>query len=485
VASVPLVVIGLVRWCFGVPVSAFRPFLSDEVSYWHETLTFSTVGFAGGYYTWGELTNASGVTPLGFHGPGFPIAYGLFGMLFGWHRHSQVVLNLAAIAAAAWAWTGLPTTLTPARMMLGGALLATFWPMVLWAPTGMQEALHHAGAIALAGLFARALAGTPPRLVNALGWITIAGLSFIRPTWLVLLPLWGFATSRSQDRRSMVITFGCALILGLLVLAAYSRTTAPFPTGFFFLRVLDRSESIGRIWSNLHFNLLRTIELREYEFPEILLRVQYWAWLAASAAITATVWLRGRSDARRPISHVAIGTMAMSVALGLMLTLYILTNWAEHRVLSAFLLFAAMLCTAAPGRSGAILASALLVSNLATIKPFFDSFTAERSENFVWDRRGSYELADAIEGRIVYRRDVSRWCNTLLTSQFPPHLVVVPAGIGISVVREPNEMTVAPHSHYLLLDDAARADFRVPIRVTPLVTLPYGTLYVNLDSGCP
>jgi hypothetical protein len=175
----------------------------------------------------------------------------------------------------------------------------------------------------------------------------------------------------------------------------------------------------------------------------------------------------------------------MSVALGLMLTLYILTNWAEHRVLSAFLLFAAMLCTAAPGRSGAILASALLVSNLATIKPFLDSFTAERSENFVWDRRGSYELADAIEGRIVYRRDASRWCNTLLTSQFPPHLVVVPAGIGISVVREPNEMTVAPHSHYLLLDDAARADFRVPIRVTPLVTLPYGTLYVNLDSGCP
>jgi hypothetical protein len=174
----------------------------------------------------------------------------------------------------------------------------------------------------------------------------------------------------------------------------------------------------------------------------------------------------------------------MAAALGLMLVLYTLTNWAEHRVLSAFLLFAALLCTAAPGRAGIVLTLALLASNLATIKPFVDGFSGERSENFVWDRRGSYELADAIEGRVVYHPGASRWCNTLLTSQYPPHLIVVPAGIGISVVREPNEMRLPPQSHYLLLDEAARADFTGPLRLQPLVTLAYGTLYVNLESGC-
>jgi hypothetical protein len=154
-------------------------------------------------------------------------------------------------------------------------------------------------------------------------------------------------------------------------------------------------------------------------------------------------------------------------------------------VLSAFLLFAALLATATRGKAGAGLATALLLSNLVAAKPFLDSFNAERSENFVWDRRGSYALADAIEGRIAYRPDLSRWCNTLLTSQVPPHLVVVPAGVGISVVREPNEMRLRPRSHYLLLDEAALDDFTYPVRREEIARLPYGTLYRNLDSGCP
>src|SRR5262249_42851158 len=145
---------------------------------------------------------------------------------------------------------------------------------------------------------------------------------------------------------------------------------------------------------------------------------------------------------------------------------------------------AVLLCMAAPGRPAVLLASALLMSNLVTVKPFLDSFSNERSDNFVWDRRGSYELADAIDGRLVYHPGADRWCNTLPASQYPPHLIVVPAGIGLSIVREPNEMRLPPRSQFLLLDEAARADFSGPIHVQPLATLAYGTLYLNLDSGC-
>ena len=482
IASVPVLVIVLVRWCFGVPITAFRPVMFDEISYWHETLTFSTVGFGGGYYTWGELTNAAGVTPFGSHGPGFPIVYGLVGKLFGWYRHSQVVLNLAAIALAVWGWT-TASKLPLSRMLLAGALLITFWPMLLWAPTGMQEALHHAGAIAMAAFFAYAFAPAPRPWVTAIGWIVLASLSFIRPTWLVLMPLWAFATAHAKGRRAIAISVGASLLLTIVVFVLYSRTTAPFPTGFFFLRVLDRAEGIDRIWGNLRFNLLRTIEPGEYKFDEVLFRVQYWLWLAAAAALTI-VWLRSRTADRRASALLGIGTIAMAVALSLMLVLYTLTNWAEHRVLSAFLLFAALLCAAVPGRPAALLVAALIASNLATAKPFLDSFRGERSDNFVWDRRGAYELADAIDGHIVYRPGATRWCNTLLTSQYPPQLIVVPAGIGLSTAREPNEMTGPPRSHFLFLDDAARADFRVPIHIQPLATLAYGTLYLNLDSGC-
>jgi hypothetical protein len=486
VASVPVVVIVLVRWFYGVPLSSFRPFSSDEISYWHQALTFSTVGFNGGYYTLGELTNPSGITPFGPHGPGFPVVWGAFGALVGFHRHSPVVLNLLAISVAAWIWT-LLSRLTTGRIALSGVLLATFWPMVFWAPTAMQETLHHAGAIAVAGFFAYALGATPRRSVIVAGWIALAVLTFIRPTWIVLLPLWALAVSHSKPVRVVLLTLGCSLILGVTLLVAYSRTTAPFPVGFFFLRVLSLSENASAIWHNLQFNVLRTFDPGEYEFLEILLRIQYWIWLAAATAIG---WHTLRQHTSRRWQAIAVtplmlGTTAMFIVLGLMLVLYTLTNWAEHRVLSAFLLFAALLATATQSKAGAGLAIALLLSNLAATKPFLDSFNAERSENFVWDRRGSYALSDAIEGRIAYRPGLSRWCNTLLTSQLPPHLIVVPAGVGISVVREPNEMRFRPRSHYLLLDEAALDDFTYPIRGEEIARLPYGTLYRNLDSDCP
>ena len=98
VACVPVLTIALVHWLFGVPISAFRPVLSDEVSYWHEALTFAYTGLRGGYYTLEEVTNPSGFTPFGAHGPGFVMLYGLVAKMFEWHRHSVVVLNLVLIA---------------------------------------------------------------------------------------------------------------------------------------------------------------------------------------------------------------------------------------------------------------------------------------------------------------------------------------------------------------------------------------------------
>ena len=104
VAGVPVLVVTLVHHFFGVPLSAYRPIINDEVAYWHQALTFTRAGFNGGYYTLGEVTNPSGLTPFGPHGPGFAVLYGTAGSLFGWYRHSVVILNLIAIGAAAWIW---------------------------------------------------------------------------------------------------------------------------------------------------------------------------------------------------------------------------------------------------------------------------------------------------------------------------------------------------------------------------------------------
>jgi hypothetical protein len=192
---------------------------------------------------------------------------------------------------------------------------------------------------------------------------------------------------------------------------------------------------------------------------------------------------RGKGTAARP--HVVAALATLIVALAGMLVLYTLTNAAEQRVLSAFLLLAAILTLSAPGRIGLVLPAALVASNLAAAGVFLHAFKEERQDNFVWDHRPLRDLERAIEeGGVRFAPGASRWCNTLLTSQFPPFLTAVPAGIGLSVVREPEGMHRPPRSRYLLLSDDALAAFGASLHTTPLARLPYGTLSVNLDADC-
>jgi hypothetical protein len=485
VAGVPIVTLILVRAFYGVPISAYRPIINDEVAYWHQALTFSYAGFHGGYYTLGEATNPSGVTPFGPHGPGFAVLYGTFGAAFGWHRHSVVLLNLLAISVAAWTWVSL-SRLSLARLFLSGVMLVTFWHMLFWAPTGMQEPLHHAGAIAMAACFAAALGPSRRPWVMAAGWIVLSTLSFIRPSWIALFPLWALASSRTAPRWVMLSTIAASGLLAGALLLAYSLTTAPYSTGFFFLRALSLTVGAQSLADNLLFNVNRLAMLDQYEIIEHLHRYQYWVFLIAAIVAAAVALWRSRAGWRTgPAMHLLIAAVAMAAALAAMLLLYEFTNYAEHRVLSAFFLFGALLCLAAPGRVGPILVAALVLSNVAYARPSLRNFEAVWRDRFIWDRRGVYELEDAVdEGILVYRPGLSRWCNTLLTAQYPPHLIAIPPGIGISAIRETEQLPLPPRSHYLLLDASSLANIKGPLHLEPKATLPYGTLFVNRDSGC-
>jgi hypothetical protein len=488
VACVPLVVIFLVRWLFGMPLSAFRPVLSDEVYYWHEALTFARAGLQGGYYTLEEVTNPSGFTPFGPHGAGFVMLYGLVARFVEWHRHSVLLLNLVVIAAGAWVWASC-ARISTAKLWLSVLLLATFWQVVFWASTGMQETFHHAGALVMAALFARALApgnveGLSPtrQRLMATGAAILVLLSLVRPTWIILMPLWVLVTMRDSGRTRLMTAVAASVVVGIVMLLVFNRTVAPYSRGFSFVEMFNRSPGNPSLVENLMFNLNRTVTFSEYDDLEILHRLQYWGFMAATLVASVILW---RKRATGPVAHLAVAATTMVAILGLMLLLYSLTNWAEHRVLSAFLLFAVLLTLAAPGRIPVLLVTALIVSNLATAATFRRVFEAKRQDQFVWDRRGVNALEEALTTHgVTYRKSDSRWCNTLLTAQEPPYLIAVPAGIGISVVRESDQMSVPPRSHYLLLDESALVHFTRPLRVQPLATLPYGTLYVNLESGC-
>lgn len=480
---VPLITLALVQWAYGVSLSAYRPLINDEVAYWHQALTFARAGFSGGYYTLSEVTNPSGFTPFGHHGPGFPVLYGLFGAIGDWHRHSVVVLNIIALGCAGWCWATC-ARLRSSRLWLSVAFLATFWPMLYWAATGMQEPLHHAGAMVMAALFARVLSSPAPRWSVIAGSVVLCLLAVIRPTWIILMPLWGLSLRRQDSPRIRAVTVAAWLAAAVVILFVYTRMTAPFSTGFFFVKVMNLSVGFSAVIDNLTFNIDRTLNVADYTRLEILQRVQYWAVLLTVLGVA----LRGlwtRADWRSaPAIHFILVAGAMLTALALMLVLYTLTNQAEHRLLSAFLLFGALVLLAAPGRAPAIVVALLIVSNAAAAGTFVDEFVSGHQDHFVWDRRGLYQLEEAVAGHIAYDANRPRWCNTLLTAQYPPHLIGVPAGIGLSVVREPDQVAMPPRSRYLLLDAPSLTEFTAPLHVKTLAMLPYGTLYENLDARC-
>ena len=481
VAGVPVLVVTLVHHFFGVPLSAYRPVTNDEVAYWHQAQTFSQVGFRGGYYTVDELTNRSGITPFGPHGPGFAMVYGLFGAVFGWSRHSVVLLNLIAIGSAVGVWVFL-TRLSVPRLLLAAVMLLTFWHTVFWVPTGMQESLHHGGAIVLAACFAAVLGTSPRRVIVVLGWIVLGLLAFIRPSWIILMPLWAVATTRNARWQVIVAVIGGSLLYAALVLFAYSSTTAPYGTGFFFLRAASLSLPAQALISNVQSNLQRIARTDQYLAIELLQRYQYLAFLLATSMVTA--WTLRRRQVTSLTPHFPLVAVALATAIAAMLLMYEFASFAEHRVLSAFLLFGAMLCLAAPGRLGPLLVAALVLSNAVKINMALTEFEAVWRDRFLWAGADLTEMEQAINGKIVYREAASRWCNTLLTSTYPSSLIAVPAGIGLSVLQKPELLRIPPRSYYMLLDDAVRAAFPVPPDLEPIATLPYGTLYVNRDARC-
>src|SRR5262249_54396437 len=132
---------------------SYRATYNDSMLYWREAYTFSQVGFNGGFYTTNELPARLGFIHFYVYGPVYPIVYGTIGRLFGWYYATPVIINLALIGLAIAAFT-IITRPDRRQLLLAGALFATFWPILLFLLSNMQESYQQALAILLGGGFA-------------------------------------------------------------------------------------------------------------------------------------------------------------------------------------------------------------------------------------------------------------------------------------------------------------------------------------------
>jgi hypothetical protein len=169
----------------GVDRSA--PGWADERHYRLEIEGFAAAGLRTGFYCPDEKQAPAAWCRFGAHGPGFPVLYGALARPIGCPPAAGPLIHagLLAGASALWLWRVRPSTPQLATATL---LMLTYWPLVLFLPTHMQEGFHAAAAVALAAMVPRG------RQCSAVPFLlAIVLVSGVRVSWALVLLAWVLA----------------------------------------------------------------------------------------------------------------------------------------------------------------------------------------------------------------------------------------------------------------------------------------------------
>jgi hypothetical protein len=482
IAALPALVTAMAVWfLLDARFEHFRPVLNDEVYYWHQIATFAKAGTNGGIYSIEE--QAAPFFRFGMHGPFFPMLYGSLAGSIGWYRHSAPLFNLAWLGVATLTALALARP-APRYAAIFAVALATFWPLPFWAATGMQESFHHGVGIIVGGALAAVIAGRRPRAALAVAAIALIVASLVRPSWALLLPVvGGLAAGPSTRKRDVAAGMLLAAVVGAGLVWIYARVVAPDPGGFAFLRMgtLDTFTASAR--DNIAANVRRLQDVGDdFDGLELLHRAEYLyiVMAAALSAVALTVRRRGRDAVPWLIHLVNVGGIAIA-----MVTLYQLTNQTEYRIVSGHLLATVVALLLAQRRLGVAVAGVVVVANIAAAGLFADSFRDNRTASFGWDPRPLRVFEEVVAPRLRYDPQAPAWCNTMLTSEYPPEFIAVPPGIGISFIREWERQRVPLRSRYLFLDELTQRGLGDHLHGQALVSLPTATLFLNADADCP
>ena len=490
----------------GVELSQFVPWVNDEVSLWHQALTFSHHGFTGGgYYTLYELPAKASFTHYYAWGPFYPMLQGIFARIFGWELYSGVLFNLAVLtgAIAFFVFAAKPNKL---QLLLAGLLLGTFWTMLVYILTGMQETLQSAVAIALAAMFYR-LIKEGPLLPRAWQWAlvgTILFASLIRGTWV--LAFFPYFLLLSENRgRSYLFALVKALLLSAAAFAFYSYISSELPYRFtdqLFDAVAaastlgdkinaalgmfgDRIELNRRLFQHdmPSFDWLIIGVVMWFEYLALLAGVAIWLAVRATRAFRAHQPFRlGESIPREILFH--------GLNLLMLLFLLILLYQVDFRMGVAGLLLSLLVMIMFRHYWVAV---SIIVVNLLLV-PFFATTYDVFAQGRFFPYRPYIEQVDAlINPYVVYQDDAPNgWCNTLL---FPVELfswpvTVIPEGIGVSMYYTIDDLPLPAKSKYLVLTESNYARLSEGQTLEPLSHQSIGLfseevgLYLNRSAQC-
>lgn len=273
-----LVTVFLVYVRFHATLFDFTPSWNDEIFYWHQIQSFSSVGFGNGYYVFNEIPARISFSHYGPHGPFFPMLYGMTGRSLGWREYSGPILNLSGLALTTIILLWNIPNQRRHRLKVG-LILLTFWPLLLYIPSNMQESLHASAAIVFSTIFYR-LFSRRDKLV-CWQFCIFAGLIFLfaltRPTWsLLFVPLFLYHRDKSSSRQVMLSCVYAALLSGL-VFIIFQSFSAPYPN--FMSGIANEAHNLPAYGLGIFFqhcadNLRGYFDIYNGTTLEILLRYQ-------------------------------------------------------------------------------------------------------------------------------------------------------------------------------------------------------------------
>lgn len=493
VASIPWFVSAALLSRHGMTWSSITPFTpteSDELFYWHQAASFRAVGFAAGYYTLDEHPAAASWTPYYAWGPFVPAFYGTLAHFFGWHPHSMVIYNLALLSIGLLTFAVL---VKPPLFGLGllGAIIATYSPLLIFHTVSMLPAMEMGLALVAAGLlywhFQR-----PRTQTLVIATVAIMLFALIRGTWtFVLLPLLTLTVWPSNARR-VGLFGGLALGLCVFIWGLILTTAAPYPDRLSSItRVMSADFGAGlELWARTTWENILNLDAG-YE-AAIMLR---WVALGLIAALGFEV-LRRRAKPHQEMAHyafvrpfgVSIFTLIMLFAVAIFA--YDVADWRDFRLLSPFVLMTVALVIAYRQWHWALIVLGVMIVGLPFSARGHNNFIRAKADPAIHMAYAHWQAQWA--GVLAYNQSApSRWCNTLLypieMSGFAASadqvalLGAVPAGIGLSFYSE--ALPARIQSRWVIIDDED-TPIMSSAGLQPMLALPTGALYRNLDSPC-
>lgn len=439
----PWILLLFIIQIYGGSLGNSHPIWPDELSYWHEILSFATKGFDFGYYTIDEILPR--YLSFGSHGFGTISIYTLYAFLFGWDYNSLVIANNLYISIS---FLLLILLIKPdtKKMLLIAVFYLTYMPLILYSSTSMSELMHHALMIAyFTLLFLFLKTDSNKKILLIILFVFCIYLSFIRIIYIVLfLPIL-FGNKKNLDFNSDLFkTLAIWLGLSGILYFANSLFNAPYP--FSFLATLFASSSIVEliVVFTEHFveNLTSFVALFDSNFLYVFSRY-FILFILLKLLWNSNILKYKQTKLEIPYF---ISFLILFLFILINIAAYDVFEWRDYRVITP-LVFGIIIFITLIKENLTIKIS--IIANLLVLCLFAIGFPSLKAAFFDQNRYQKVEKTNNDLKLISYTTEYkSKFENTIILTSFDPNEILnIPPGIGLTFFF--GEITDTLNSKYI------------------------------------